>query len=78
MDAKNPNTRPDALDVSAAKLKGTPGAHVPVDPARWEPIQTEICRFRLNGDPVETAVPAHWTLLDALQYKLGLTGTKQG
>jgi aerobic-type carbon monoxide dehydrogenase small subunit (CoxS/CutS family) len=78
MDAKNPLSRTDSLDVSAAKLKGTPGAPVPVDPARWQPLQTSICRFRLNGDPVETAVPAHWTLLEALRYKLGFTGSKQG
>ncbi len=32
----------------------------------------------VNGDRVEVAVPPHWTLLEALRYKLGLTGTKQG
>lgn len=32
----------------------------------------------VNGDPVEVAVPAHWTLLEALRYELRLTGSKQG
>ena len=32
----------------------------------------------VNGEPVEVAVPAHWTLLEALRYGVGLTGTKQG
>ncbi|MBI3930295.1 MAG: molybdopterin-dependent oxidoreductase [Armatimonadetes bacterium] len=35
-------------------------------------------RFTLNNELVEVAVPAHWTLLEALRYRLGLTGTKQG
>lgn len=37
-----------------------------------------VMRLRVNGDPVETAVPAHWTLLELLRYQLGLTGSKQG
>ena len=32
----------------------------------------------VNGDRLELAVPDHWTLLEALRYQLGLTGTKQG
>lgn len=32
----------------------------------------------VNGDPLETAAPDHWTLLEVLRYKLGLTGSKQG
>ena len=32
----------------------------------------------VNGDCLETAAPDHWTLLEVLRYKLGLTGTKQG
>ena len=32
----------------------------------------------VNGDRVELSVPDHWTLLEALRYRLGLTGTKQG
>ncbi|MEK9499721.1 (2Fe-2S)-binding protein [Gaopeijia maritima] len=38
----------------------------------------DIVRFRVNGDPVEVGVPAHHTLVEALRYTLGLTGTKQG
>jgi carbon-monoxide dehydrogenase small subunit len=39
---------------------------------------TEVVRLRVNGDPVEVGVPAHFTLVEALRYGLGLTGTKQG
>jgi len=37
-----------------------------------------ILHLRVNGDDVETGVPEHWTLLEALRYGLGLTGSKQG
>jgi aerobic-type carbon monoxide dehydrogenase small subunit (CoxS/CutS family) len=37
-----------------------------------------IVRFRVNGDWREAGVPEHWTLLEALRYGLGLTGSKQG
>ncbi len=32
----------------------------------------------VNGETQEVAVPPHWTLLEALRYGLGLTGSKQG
>jgi aerobic-type carbon monoxide dehydrogenase small subunit (CoxS/CutS family) len=32
----------------------------------------------VNGDRVELAAPDHWTLLEVLRYRLGLTGSKQG
>ncbi|MBM3984573.1 MAG: (2Fe-2S)-binding protein [Planctomycetes bacterium] len=35
-------------------------------------------RLTLNGDAAEIAAPDHWTLLEALRYRAGLTGTKQG
>lgn len=38
----------------------------------------DIVRFRVNGDSVEVGVPSHHTLVEALRYTLGLTGTKQG
>lgn len=38
----------------------------------------EIVRLTVNGDPVETGVPSHYTLLETLRYVLGLTGSKQG
>jgi carbon-monoxide dehydrogenase small subunit len=38
----------------------------------------DILRFTVNGDPVETAVPSHYTLLETLRYVLRLTGSKQG
>ncbi len=35
-------------------------------------------KLLVNGDTLEVAVPAHWTLLEALRYAMSLTGTKQG
>jgi 2-isopropylmalate synthase len=35
-------------------------------------------RCVLNGDAVEIAAPDHWTLLELLRYRAGLTGSKQG
>ena len=34
--------------------------------------------LRVNGDLQEVDAPDHWTLLEVLRYRLGLTGTKQG
>lgn len=39
---------------------------------------TQIVRLTVNGDRHEVGVPSHHTLLEALRYGLGLTGTKQG
>jgi aerobic-type carbon monoxide dehydrogenase small subunit (CoxS/CutS family) len=39
---------------------------------------TVICRLRVNGDRRECAVTPNTTLLEALRYGLGLTGSKQG
>ena len=32
----------------------------------------------VNGDRLDVAAPDHWTLLEVLRYRLGLTGSKQG
>lgn len=37
-----------------------------------------VLSLRVNGDDVMVAAPDHWTLLEVLRYKLGLTGSKQG
>ncbi|MDP6540454.1 MAG: (2Fe-2S)-binding protein [Planctomycetota bacterium] len=37
-----------------------------------------VVTLRVNGDEREFAVGDHWTLLEALRYELGLTGSKQG
>jgi carbon-monoxide dehydrogenase small subunit len=37
-----------------------------------------IASLEVNGDTCEVAVPVHSTLLEALRYGLGLTGSKQG
>jgi carbon-monoxide dehydrogenase small subunit len=37
-----------------------------------------VLPLEVNGEPFEVAVPAHWTLLEALRYELRLTGSKQG
>jgi len=39
---------------------------------------TSVCRLRVNGDLRECAVTPSTTLLEALRYGLGLTGSKQG
>ena len=43
-----------------------------------ETPETIVCRLRVNGDERECAVTAGTTLLEALRYALGLTGSKQG
>jgi carbon-monoxide dehydrogenase small subunit len=42
-----------------------------------EPSRT-LVRLRVNGDVHEVGVPTHHTLLEALRYAIGLTGSKQG
>jgi 2-isopropylmalate synthase len=37
-----------------------------------------ICRLDVNGDARECAITPNTTLLEALRYGLGLTGSKQG
>ena len=37
-----------------------------------------VLELNINGDSVQIAAPLHWTLLEVLRYKLGLTGSKQG
>jgi carbon-monoxide dehydrogenase small subunit len=39
---------------------------------------TRVCRLQVNGDRRECAVTPSTTLLEALRYGLGLTGSKQG
>jgi carbon-monoxide dehydrogenase small subunit len=39
---------------------------------------TTVCRLRVNGDLRSCAVTPGATLLEALRYGLGLTGSKQG
>src|SRR5439155_26853203 len=47
----------------------------PRERAEAEPIP---CRLRVNGDSRTCAVTPNTTLLEALRYGLGLTGSKQG
>ena len=37
-----------------------------------------IVELHVNGDRRAVGIPAHYTLLEALRYGLGLTGSKQG
>lgn len=37
-----------------------------------------VLTLNVNGDRHELASPDHWTLLEVLRYRLGLTGSKQG
>ena len=41
-------------------------------------VVTRPLAFTLNGRPVETAAPPHFTVLDLLRDGLGLKGTKDG
>ena len=34
--------------------------------------------LHVNGADLSVAAPPHWTLLEVLRYRLGLTGSKQG
>ena len=43
-----------------------------------EPGPTVVCRFRVNGEERRCAVDPSTTLLEALRYGMGLTGSKQG
>ncbi|HVQ25244.1 MAG TPA: (2Fe-2S)-binding protein, partial [Planctomycetota bacterium] len=43
-----------------------------------EPSPSHICRLHVNGDERSCGVTPHTTLLEALRYELGLTGSKQG
>src|SRR6516162_5093837 len=43
-----------------------------------ESAATTVCRLNVNGDTRECAVAPFTTLLEALRYGLGLTGSKQG
>lgn len=38
----------------------------------------DLLRLRVNGEPVDVAVPPHKTLLEVLREDLRLTGTKHG
>jgi carbon-monoxide dehydrogenase small subunit len=39
---------------------------------------TRVCRLHVNGDVRDCAITPSTTLLEALRYGLGLTGSKQG
>lgn len=37
-----------------------------------------VLSLSVNGDRHEVAAPDHWSLLELLRYRMGLTGSKQG
>jgi len=43
-----------------------------------ESTTTAVCRLSVNGDLRECAIAPNTTLLEALRYSFGLTGSKQG
>ena len=51
---------------------------MPPEPSQPADTATVVCRLRVNGDLRECAVTPSTTLLEALRYGLGLTGSKQG
>ena len=73
-----PMTDASTSGKSTARPKGTPGAPVPVPDGRWKTRQVSLLELTLNGEPCQVAAPAHWTLLEVIRYRLGLTGSKQG
>src|SRR5690349_4500402 len=50
----------------------------PVDGGGMDRPAGRVCRLKVNGDVRECVVEPHTTLLEALRYGLGLTGSKQG
>jgi len=42
------------------------------------PTTSKIAKLTVNGDRHEVGIPTHFTLLEALRYVIGLTGSKQG
>jgi len=42
------------------------------------PQASLLLHMKVNGENVEVAAPAHFTLLEVLRYKLDLIGSKQG
>jgi aerobic-type carbon monoxide dehydrogenase small subunit (CoxS/CutS family) len=40
--------------------------------------ELSLLKLHVNGADVDVGAPAHWTLLEVLRYRLGLTGSKQG
>jgi len=48
------------------------------EPFPLEANASVVCRLRVNQDVRECAISPHTTLLEALRYGLGLTGSKQG
>ena len=57
--------------MAGGLLRATPSLAYPN--AMWS-----IAHLHVNGDRRQVGIPAHWTLLEALRYALGLTGSKQG
>lgn len=41
-------------------------------------MKERVLKLRINGQTIEVAAPAHWTLLEVLRYRLQFTGSKQG
>ena len=41
-------------------------------------VRMRVLELQVNGDRTPVAAPDHWTLLEVLRYRLGLTGSKQG
>jgi aerobic-type carbon monoxide dehydrogenase small subunit (CoxS/CutS family) len=42
------------------------------------PERMRVLELEVNGDHLTVAAPVHWSLLEVLRYRLGLTGSKQG
>ncbi|HVS20168.1 MAG TPA: (2Fe-2S)-binding protein [Planctomycetota bacterium] len=47
-------------------------------PVGLDNVPMGLFQLDVNGDRHEVGAPDHWSLLEVLRYKLGLTGSKQG
>src|SRR5439155_11551713 len=70
----------DRVDTARASGFNRAGARSFLGRGNPMPLDTAtvVCRLRVNGDLRECAVTPYTTLLEALRYGLGLTGSKQG
>src|SRR5437899_2144961 len=70
----------DSMDASRFNRGRSARAscHPPAQEEHMEAVPNTLCRLRVNGDVHVCAVAPNTTLLEALRYGLGLTGSKQG
>src|ERR1043166_925265 len=80
--ARRPAVGPGALTPGTPSRFNRARKCLPaIDAPREEHVENvpkTLCRLRVNGDVRSCAITPSTTLLEALRYGLGLTGSKQG